>query len=85
MHVNKEVSFLCVCVCDLRREGLGPVLILCPATVLLQWVSEFHKWWPPFRVAVLHGSGNYGGSKAKLIRDIVQGKASPTFLLEHWL
>ncbi|KAJ3323514.1 hypothetical protein HDV06_001791 [Boothiomyces sp. JEL0866] len=36
----------------------GPVLIVCPATVLKQWVQEFHKWWPPYRVAILHSSGS---------------------------
>eukprot|EP00842_Homolaphlyctis_polyrhiza_P004680 jgi/Hompol1/5212/HPOL_004236-RA len=36
----------------------GPVIIVCPATVLKQWVQEFHKWWPPFRVAILHSSGS---------------------------
>ncbi|KAJ3360588.1 hypothetical protein HDU91_004503 [Kappamyces sp. JEL0680] len=36
----------------------GPILIVCPATVLRQWVQEFHKWWPPFRVAILHSSGS---------------------------
>ena len=50
-----------------RWEGLGPVLIVCPATVLHQWVREFHKWWPPFRVAVLHGSGSFTGNKNSLI------------------
>ena len=44
----------------------GAILVVCPATVLHQWVAEFHKWWPPFRVAVLHNSGSYKGS-----RDIV--------------
>ncbi|KAJ3312927.1 hypothetical protein HDV04_002584 [Boothiomyces sp. JEL0838] len=42
----------------------GPILIVCPATVLKQWVQEFHKWWPPYRVAILHSSGsgvNEGG------------------------
>ncbi|KAI8814438.1 hypothetical protein BJ742DRAFT_785400 [Cladochytrium replicatum] len=36
----------------------GPILIVCPATVLRQWVQEFHKWWPPFRVAILHSTGS---------------------------
>jgi DNA excision repair protein ERCC-6 len=36
----------------------GPVLIVCPATVLRQWVQEFHKWWPPFRVCILHSTGS---------------------------
>ena len=50
--------------------GLGPSLIVAPATVLHQWVKEFHKWWPPFRVAVLHDSGSFVGSKASLIHTI---------------
>lgn len=35
-----------------------------------QWVLEFHKWWPPFRVAILHESGSYSGSKKTLIKSI---------------
>ncbi|KAI8073751.1 SNF2 family N-terminal domain-containing protein [Thamnidium elegans] len=34
-----------------------PSIIVCPATVMKQWVQEFHKWWPPLRVAILHSSG----------------------------
>ncbi len=39
-----------------------PVLIVCPATVMRQWVNEFHRWWPPFRTVILHsiGSGMHG-------------------------
>ena len=57
-----------------RKLGLGPVLIVCPATVMHQWVSEFHIWWPPFRVAVLHGSGNHTGTKNRLVEQIVKSK-----------
>ncbi|KAJ8037609.1 DNA excision repair protein ERCC-6 [Holothuria leucospilota] len=56
---------------DFRYSGLGPVLIICPATVMHQWVREFHKWYPDFRVAILHTSGSFMGSKATLVRDIV--------------
>ncbi|KAM3421722.1 hypothetical protein BST61_g2103 [Cercospora zeina] len=35
-----------------------PVIVLCPATLLKQWVEEFHRWWPPFRVSILHSSGS---------------------------
>lgn len=35
-----------------------PVLVVCPATVMKQWVNEFHQWWPPFRVSILHTSGS---------------------------
>uniref|UniRef100_A0A8C3E1X2 DNA excision repair protein ERCC-6 n=1 Tax=Corvus moneduloides TaxID=1196302 RepID=A0A8C3E1X2_CORMO len=48
-----------------RYQGLGPTVIVCPATVLHQWVKEFHTWWPPFRVAVLHETGSYTKSKVK--------------------
>lgn len=35
-----------------------PILIVCPVTVIHSWVQEFHKWWPQFRVSVLHSSGS---------------------------
>ena len=35
----------------------APALIVVPATVIGHWVAEFHKWYPPMRVLVLHGSG----------------------------
>jgi DNA excision repair protein ERCC-6 len=40
------------------RKLLGPVLIVAPATIMKQWVQEFHEWWPPMRVVVLHSSGS---------------------------
>lgn len=33
-----------------------PSLIVCPATVLRQWLRELRVWYPPFRVVVLHDS-----------------------------
>jgi DNA excision repair protein ERCC-6 len=35
-----------------------PVIVVTPATVMKQWVTEFHRWWPPFRVSILHTSGS---------------------------
>ncbi|KAI1457770.1 SNF2 family N-terminal domain-containing protein [Annulohypoxylon moriforme] len=35
-----------------------PVIVVAPATVLKQWVNEFHRWWPPMRVSILHSSGS---------------------------
>ena len=35
-----------------------PILIVAPATVMKQWVNEFHIWWPAFRVSILHTSGS---------------------------
>lgn len=56
-----------------RYAGLGPTVIVCPATVMHQWVKEFHTWWPPFRVAVLHDTGSFTSKKEKLIPEIVAG------------
>ncbi|XP_072292324.1 DNA excision repair protein ERCC-6 isoform X2 [Eucyclogobius newberryi] len=53
-----------------RYAGLGPSIIVCPATVMHQWVKEFHTWWPPFRVAVLHETGSFTSNKAKLVPEI---------------
>ncbi|XP_077284904.1 DNA excision repair protein ERCC-6-like [Arctopsyche grandis] len=50
--------------------GLGPCIIVAPATVLHQWVMHFHEWWPPVRVAVLHQSGSFTGSPSDFIREI---------------
>ncbi|KAI5198293.1 hypothetical protein E4T39_06859 [Aureobasidium subglaciale] len=44
LHYSKKVS--------------KPILIVCPATVMKQWVNEFHRWWPPLRVSILHTSGS---------------------------
>ncbi|XP_055342313.1 DNA excision repair protein ERCC-6-like [Paramacrobiotus metropolitanus] len=55
-------------------DGLGPVLVVCPATVLHQWVEEFHRWWPPIRVAVLHASGSHSGSKKSLVASMFSAK-----------
>jgi DNA excision repair protein ERCC-6 len=35
-----------------------PIIVICPATVMRQWVNEFHRWWPPLRVSILHTSGS---------------------------
>ncbi|KAF9903171.1 hypothetical protein EC991_004117 [Linnemannia zychae] len=43
----------------------APVVIVCPATLLKQWVKEFHRWWPPMRVAILHSSGSGMNSSSK--------------------
>jgi hypothetical protein len=54
----------------------APVLLLCPATIMAQWVRHFHEWYPPLRVVVVHDSGSHArapgdGPKAsaeKLVR-----------------
>ncbi|KAJ2713143.1 DNA repair protein rhp26 [Coemansia spiralis] len=34
-----------------------PSIIVCPATLMRQWVRELHAWWPVLRVAILHNTG----------------------------
>ncbi|PIA19536.1 hypothetical protein COEREDRAFT_34871, partial [Coemansia reversa NRRL 1564] len=34
-----------------------PSIIVCPATLMRQWVREFHVWWPVLRVSILHNTG----------------------------
>ncbi|KAI4176330.1 MAG: hypothetical protein LQ343_001068 [Gyalolechia ehrenbergii] len=40
------------------KKVTKPVIVVAPATVMKQWVNEFHTWWPPFRVSILHTSGS---------------------------
>src|SRR6185312_9014708 len=40
-----------------RQLGNKPVLLICPATIMNQWVKEFHEWWAPFRISVFHACG----------------------------
>uniref|UniRef100_A0A224YWR3 DNA excision repair protein ERCC-6 n=1 Tax=Rhipicephalus zambeziensis TaxID=60191 RepID=A0A224YWR3_9ACAR len=52
--------------------GLGPVLLVCPTTVMHQWVREFHCWCPPLRVAILHDSGSFTGNKESLVKQMTK-------------
>ncbi|KAJ2335620.1 DNA repair protein rhp26, partial [Coemansia sp. RSA 2671] len=55
-----------------------PSIVVCPATLMRQWVREFHTWWPALRVVILHstghaikqGSGYDGGSSDSSARDL---------------
>lgn len=53
-----------------KKLELGAVLVVCPTTVMLHWVGEFHLWWPKMRVAILHPSGSFVGRKETLIKAI---------------
>jgi DNA excision repair protein ERCC-6 len=54
-----------------ERGAGGAILIVCPATVIHQWVAEFHRWWPLFRVSVLHASGS-ALQQDKLVATVAQ-------------
>lgn len=59
MGLGKTVQLIAL-IAALHYSGKlkRPVLVVAPATLLRQWVSEFHRWWPPLRVAILHSSGS---------------------------
>lgn len=40
------------------KKVTKPIIVVTPATVMKQWVNEFHRWWPPLRVSILHTSGS---------------------------
>lgn len=48
-------------------RGLGPVLLICPTTLMHQWLKEFHNWFPLCRIAVLHSSGCFRGPQSHLL------------------
>lgn len=56
------ISFLA----GLHYSGLldKPILVVVPATVMNQWVNEFHRWWPPLRCVILHSIGSGMGKNA---------------------
>ncbi|KAG0309336.1 hypothetical protein BGZ98_003451 [Dissophora globulifera] len=47
----------------------APIIVVCPATLLKQWVKEFHRWWPSMRVAILHSTGSGMHSKGEVDED----------------
>ncbi|XP_017755353.1 PREDICTED: DNA excision repair protein ERCC-6-like [Eufriesea mexicana] len=56
-----------------RFRGLGPSIVVCPATLMEQWVKHFHEWWPILRVVVLHHCGTYSGDLEYLMHSLKPG------------
>ena len=58
----------------LYHSGLfKPSLIVCPATMLRQWLRELREWYPHFRVAILHDSARTKGgsySRSSVVKTI---------------
>ena len=59
MGLGKTIQIIAF-LAGLHYSGMlkKPVIVVCPATVMKQWVNEFHRWWPPLRVSILHTSGS---------------------------
>ena len=56
MGLGKTIQ-LAAFLAGLHRSGLfKPSIIVCPATVMRQWLRELRAWYPPFRVVIMHDS-----------------------------
>ncbi|PTB54349.1 hypothetical protein M431DRAFT_509347 [Trichoderma harzianum CBS 226.95] len=59
MGLGKTVQLIAfIAALHYSKKLKKPVIVVAPATLLRQWVSEFHRWWPPLRVSILHSSGS---------------------------
>ena len=57
------------------NELMLPSIVVCPATVLSNWVRELHQWAPLLRVIVMHPSGStMRGQKKKIINSATPKK-----------
>jgi DNA excision repair protein ERCC-6 len=70
MGLGKTIQICCF-LYGLQHSNLlsAPTLLVCPATVMKQWVSELHKWAPPFRVVMLHSSNDKNPSGLSYSKD----------------
>ncbi|CAK7894067.1 DNA repair and recombination protein Rad26p [[Candida] anglica] len=66
MGLGKTIQVIAF-IAGLHYSGLldKPVLVVVPATVMNQWVNEFHRWWPPLRCVILHSIGSGMGKSGK--------------------
>lgn len=59
MGLGKTVQLIAfIAALHYSKKLRRPVIVVAPATLLRQWVSEFHRWWPALRVSILHASGS---------------------------
>lgn len=65
-------------------RGLGSVLIICPTTLIYQWLAEFRKWFPQCRIAVLHSSGTFRGTDSALVKKISKPRRDGSVLITSY-
>lgn len=51
---------------DLAPILSGGILLVCPATVVQQWLCEFHRWYPPLRCVTV--SGKQRSERRRLVK-----------------
>uniref|UniRef100_A0A0N5CHX7 DNA repair and recombination protein RAD54-like n=1 Tax=Strongyloides papillosus TaxID=174720 RepID=A0A0N5CHX7_STREA len=61
--------------------GLGPSVIICPATLLHQWVLELRKWFPMCRVAIFHSIGSCKQTANELIRKMSKYRCDGSIII----
>lgn len=63
MGLGKTVQVI-ASILDLEPTNESPVLIICPTSLIANWVSEIHKFAPSLSVAIHRGSTRVGIAKA---------------------
>ncbi|OVF10429.1 putative DNA-dependent ATPase [Clavispora lusitaniae] len=71
MGLGKTIQVIAF-LAGLHYSGLldKPVLLVVPATVMNQWVNEFHRWWPPLRCVILHSIGSGMKNMARMEEEL---------------
>ncbi|CAI5447480.1 unnamed protein product [Caenorhabditis angaria] len=64
---------------SLGCRGLGRSLIICPASVMKQWIDELNKWFPKCRVFVLHATSSTGQNSQELFEKLANRKKEYPF------
>lgn len=55
---------------SLHNSGMyKPSIVVCPVTLLQQWQREASRWYPKFKVEILHDSANGSSKKSKAYSD----------------
>lgn len=57
--------------CHTNRQLSGPVLIVCPTSLVFNWLAEAKQWTPDLTVVGLHGSGRHKRFKDVKKSDLV--------------
>lgn len=86
MGLGKTVQIAAM-LCSLSHSHQlhGPVLLVCPVTVLRQWVAELHRWTPRTRVVVLHQLSTTAASplSPKAVIETIRGQANTVLLTSY--